>query len=91
MDLGSPEAKNRSKDGSPKNSIKKRRDTRILVRDIFTEERKLEVPPRETLRMSDTLGYIWYSFRLYREQAARARHLASGGFCDFDFCRQKSI
>ena len=28
---------------------------------IFTEERKLEVPPRETLRMSDTLGYIWYT------------------------------
>ena len=26
--------------------------------NLFTEERKLEVPPRETLRMSDTLGYI---------------------------------
>ena len=40
------------------------RDPRPLENNIFTEERKLEVPPRETLRMSDTLGYISISLSL---------------------------
>ena len=44
---------------------------------IFTEERKLEVPPRETLRMSDTFRYIYDTTSVYIANRRRAR--ASSG------------
>ena len=41
-------------------AFRMRLDTCFTVRmNIITEERKLEVPPRETLRMSDTFRYIY--------------------------------
>ena len=63
---------------------------------LITEERKLEVPPRETLRMSDTLGYIYIyiydiaSVYIPKRRGARVSY-GTGGFCDFDFCHRTSI